>query len=925
MPLNRVGRKILDPFFKKIDLYLSKDYDSEAKNTIQLKDGWDIGSKYDDECDAFYVGRQDEVDRLSEWLKRDQGGSVLISGVRGVGKTSYVYESIRKSYENAQIAKLRNHSRNKNRGRFFSYFDWILLMIKRLWFAIREMFCRPMIWRTVVLLDYSTVSLWVKNNDRLPSPNDKLLDTSYKSEIIKSLIVSLHNSEIKDKRIKRRIGYLYDFVKYKSNKEDSYGWNFGFLVQIPVAVLVCLLIYLFFQQYLPLALSVKLFPIVDIMIGYLGATFIYKSWVKVAYKKIANSRSFSYKYSELLDLLKESTKEKFIFVIDELDKADPNDLKKVIAEFFNLFKNFILLSGSKFIFITSQKYYKDSIVEKEEFSVESTYFSWKVFLSTSIGSHFVEFIKHYAIGSEKLDLICQEVGYCLFYESRGVFKIAKELLIEDFVRGNSITIGDDEIRRKARLGKIVDILFCKNPINKLSESIYKFEELELMFQVIYKIRDAKGWVGNLEDVIKSVDSLTDKNRLRYLGIIIDLLKMIKDKSIEGGMKKNTPIIPDINNPDLSINFKLEDDDISTNVVGLNWKGRWSSHLEVSLGNKVVEVSKIVNEYHLNNKIYEIKYIFKEGDDRLYEEIVSFSKMTNELNCNDEVIDIDQEKVANYLNEISRINEYLKGKFDVYCYTVYRMFREYCDDLLLDQIENGYIYKRNNMLLKVNNISKSSTVLINGVKFGSLKYLENNFLSFYNLLGEKLEIGENKIHRFPKIVFNRESVKYVSNWEYSSKQFLLLGKGSSSAVLKQLSMEIKTESLYWRFGVGFGVSEKEVEPLDGHEYTLIHLYKNEDDNSIRLKVYVDKETIDKYPGQELNVDVLVSNYISAIYKLYMSYDENNEDLTIEVNGKEVTKIKLIKNKIDKFVLLGWGDRKEYQIEVTKLNYIYDEVA
>ena len=49
--------------------------------------------------DYFFLGRKNELEKLINLLKKDQGGSYLVSGYRGVGKTRFVTEAIRRYKE----------------------------------------------------------------------------------------------------------------------------------------------------------------------------------------------------------------------------------------------------------------------------------------------------------------------------------------------------------------------------------------------------------------------------------------------------------------------------------------------------------------------------------------------------------------------------------------------------------------------------------------------------------------------------------------------------------------------------------------------------------------------------------------------------------------------------------------------------------
>ena len=65
---------------------------------IKINPNWNSSPNYDsDKIGGFYGGRDEDLKQLSNWIVNSSGGSVLVSGVRGVGKTSFVYRAINKA------------------------------------------------------------------------------------------------------------------------------------------------------------------------------------------------------------------------------------------------------------------------------------------------------------------------------------------------------------------------------------------------------------------------------------------------------------------------------------------------------------------------------------------------------------------------------------------------------------------------------------------------------------------------------------------------------------------------------------------------------------------------------------------------------------------------------------------------------------
>ncbi|MDZ7587086.1 MAG: hypothetical protein U0946_04970, partial [Patescibacteria group bacterium] len=63
---------------------------------LELDKKWDFFPDPAGKKKSFFAGRSEDVDKLVNWLFYSNGGSVLIRGFRGIGKTAFVYHSISK-------------------------------------------------------------------------------------------------------------------------------------------------------------------------------------------------------------------------------------------------------------------------------------------------------------------------------------------------------------------------------------------------------------------------------------------------------------------------------------------------------------------------------------------------------------------------------------------------------------------------------------------------------------------------------------------------------------------------------------------------------------------------------------------------------------------------------------------------------------
>ena len=61
---------------------------------IYLKKNWAETFVYGDKMPGVYIGREDELQNLQFTLLNNDSASILISSVRGVGKTSFVHKAL---------------------------------------------------------------------------------------------------------------------------------------------------------------------------------------------------------------------------------------------------------------------------------------------------------------------------------------------------------------------------------------------------------------------------------------------------------------------------------------------------------------------------------------------------------------------------------------------------------------------------------------------------------------------------------------------------------------------------------------------------------------------------------------------------------------------------------------------------------------
>jgi hypothetical protein len=103
---------------------LDPDTSSEIKaDQMRFRASWNSRPRFETEDEARFVGRTEFVERLNSHFISDGGGTILISGVRGVGKTALVDRALVSSRLKLQDRYWRETSRYLQETRSWHVFD----------------------------------------------------------------------------------------------------------------------------------------------------------------------------------------------------------------------------------------------------------------------------------------------------------------------------------------------------------------------------------------------------------------------------------------------------------------------------------------------------------------------------------------------------------------------------------------------------------------------------------------------------------------------------------------------------------------------------------------------------------------------------------------------------------------------------------
>lgn len=472
-----------------------------------------------EEMNGFYGGRQHELNKLVNELFRKPRGSILISGYRGVGKTSLVYKA---------LSELRKIDKN------------------------------------IIIVMLNAAQL--EDGSRNDEVNTKKIDPK---KIIENLIRRLYSttkeseldSEIKeeiDSLYKRAVASEVNIIERYQDKEDfrqakAREQKLVFVAKkgYPILIITSILsMALQYSNFISLDWLNKIIPILVALIGPLA--IFYKIQDNVYEDKlITKSADETYMSDNCIanlefDLEKfhkdiyYKYKRKIIYIIDELDKLETYNKSKQkpnqIDEILNYFKNFFTLSNAIFVFIGDEDLYDNYMQSGEENiqknksyrSANYTYFTSKYFISrplwSDLDSYLTDIIETRDGDYEWLNILKR----ALCFEARNDFFDLKKFLdnrITDFDETNKPIIELNDLNQddvlKSRFHKAITLLYDEK---YMSRNPLMWRENEQLIRELYNhahnlFRSGVG--GEIEDPKEdAVDSqmIRDFNGfLEYLG------------------------------------------------------------------------------------------------------------------------------------------------------------------------------------------------------------------------------------------------------------------------------------------------------------------------------------------------------------------------------------------------------------------------
>ena len=360
-------------------------------------------ANHNEDNNQKFIGRTSIIDKLSSWLKESPSkytGAYLITGYRGMGKTSFVYEAIKKLKENNKKNRFSKFSPNDfpkyipvtvNVGNELLETKDLLAMICKLaeyefdkatrgWYGIisrlNTIFVSAIILYGIYHWIFETGNNYHANPNNIP---EFLSNVTTITNYIIAFIIVLFIGKISNK-ILYLLWKITDCKHFITIGHIKNFWD-----------------YLLERINAELTVSSEGGTSSENSLHKLGMYFKYGK--TVAYP-IADVPEMQEMLVKLLELAYEHryTRLRFIFIIDELDKISPkNDEKiimpeynssnivngnstergrqKLLAELIANMKYFISSSRAKFIFVTGYDMYEATLsdISNREFNIHSIF------------------------------------------------------------------------------------------------------------------------------------------------------------------------------------------------------------------------------------------------------------------------------------------------------------------------------------------------------------------------------------------------------------------------------------------------------------------------------------------------------------------------------------------------------------------------
>jgi len=448
---------------------------------IIFKKDWDlsINAPIDKKERGHFVGRKIELHLLVNEILRRNSGAILVSGYRGVGKTSLVYKA---------LWKVKSYSSNN----------------------------------VIVLLNASQLEAELEKTDRKIRPRTII------ENLVRRLYATTEERSDFDDDTKTKIEKLYrktvatEFKlreNYRQKLRDSLSIEEENIKEIwfseknmrNVIFVICWTIACFFLfgNIISSELINKLFALLlAFPIPFFVNISIKHKRVKKSSQDVSKFVEELYEFDDTIGNLEfdleeihrdiENQKKKLIYIIDELDKLETVQVLEVLK----FFKNLFTISNAIFIFIGGEDIFKigSSLTETEEKngiyrSKAYTYFTSRYFLSRPLWNDLKEFFAEIFVQEDMDAGDLETLERSIAFDAKNDFFDLRKFLkdkITNFSDEGKPIIEIDELSfedvQKARFQKSVTALFEDRYVSHNPSMWYENEKiLRTLFNYAHKI------------------------------------------------------------------------------------------------------------------------------------------------------------------------------------------------------------------------------------------------------------------------------------------------------------------------------------------------------------------------------------------------------------------------------------------------------
>lgn len=443
---------------------------------ISLKQNWSEQFIYGDKTPGFFVGREQEIKNLKSIIINNDSSAILVSSVRGVGKTSFVHKAL------SEIGKDKITPFFVNIGHTLAIED-----------TEKE--------KQKILVSIIRHAYW-------ENPEDTEIKKLYFDCIGKS--IEKHEDSDEKEVVKEKSAT----IEFKPKMEILFPLIGSFLVGVGL-----------------LNSWPDWIKLIIVFLGLSGVIFSSK-W-KSIYKKISKNNTsnviddatdyIEIKFEKWLESKTKKDKKKLVFVVDELDKIDTKEAFKRIKEYKNLFAR----SRGHFIFLSNYDAY-DLTQGNRELSIEDggifpTFFTHIFYLPLPKTSELKQYLKEIFIENSSLDKkeIDELMNYLLIRSGNDFFELKR--LIADVIsydENEQIYIDTEDINKDdtfyskiSELFNYVNKFFIDRKLKKLKKSwkentVLQKEIFIFLNEEFNKNFDSEKYENdNVKNLIKFLDSI----------------------------------------------------------------------------------------------------------------------------------------------------------------------------------------------------------------------------------------------------------------------------------------------------------------------------------------------------------------------------------------------------------------------------------